>query len=68
MPASVPLSSNTPFRSFLHGERGNVVIDWVVITAGVVGLGIVVAVNIGTGAAGIGEKAAVEMGRVGENL
>ena len=68
MPAIFPQSSGSRFRAFLRRECGNVVIDWVVITAGVVGLGIVVAVNIGTGAAGIGEKAAVEMEKVGENL
>jgi len=38
------------------------------VTAGVVGRGIVVAVDIGTGAVGIGENAAVEIETAGATL
>jgi Flp pilus assembly pilin Flp len=32
----------TKFTTFLHDETGAVTVDWVVLTAGIVGMGIVV--------------------------
>jgi Flp pilus assembly pilin Flp len=35
------------FKSFANDEAGAVTVDWVVLTAGIVGLGIVVMVSVG---------------------
>lgn len=37
-------------KSFAHEESGAVTVDWVVLTAAIVGLGVVVITSIGRGA------------------
>ena len=37
------------FKSFAHDESGAVTVDWVVLTAAIVGLGIVVMTTVGGG-------------------
>ena len=44
------------FRYFLNDEAGAVTVDWVVLTAAVVGLGIVVMNTVGTGIESLGTK------------
>ena len=44
------------FRYFLNDESGAVTVDWVVLTAAVVGLGIVVMNTVGTGIESLGTK------------
>ena len=44
------------FKSFLKDEAGVVTVDWVVLTAAVVGLGIVVMNIVGTGIENLGTK------------
>lgn len=38
-------------KNFAHDESGAVTVDWVVLTAAIVGLGIVIINSVGTGAA-----------------
>ena len=44
------------FRYFINDESGAVTVDWVVLTAAVVGLGIVVMDTVGTGIESLGTK------------
>ncbi len=41
---------NTLVKKFLNNESGAITVDWVVLTAGIVGLGIAVMAAVGTGA------------------
>ena len=40
---------NNAFKSFLNDESGAVTVDWVVLTAAIVGLGLVVMTTVGKG-------------------
>lgn len=44
------------FNRFLKETGAAVTVDWVVLTAAVVGLGLMGAVSIGTGATGLGDN------------
>lgn len=46
----------TLFKHFTRDEDGAVTVDWVVLTAGIVGLGIAVAVSVGQGATATGSS------------
>ena len=48
-------------RSFKDDEAGAVTVDWVVLTAAVVGLGIVVMNNIGAGIENLGQKIVTDL-------
>ena len=49
------------FKSFKADEAGAVTVDWVVLTAAVVGLGLVVMVNIGAGIERLGNKMSADL-------
>lgn len=42
--------------TFIHDQSGAVTVDWVVLTAGVVGLGIYVTAQVGGGIQTLGQK------------
>ena len=44
------------FKYFINDESGAVTVDWVVLTAAIVGLGIVVMNIVGTGIQSLGTK------------
>ena len=44
------------FKSFKSDESGAVTVDWVVLTAAIVGLGMVVMVAVGGGITGLGNS------------
>lgn len=44
------------FKNFKNDESGAVTVDWVVLTAAIVGLGMVVMGTIGGGIEGLGDK------------
>ena len=44
------------FKSFRADESGAVTVDWVVLTAAIVGLGLVVMKTVGGGIEGLGAK------------
>ncbi|WP_298859707.1 hypothetical protein [uncultured Sulfitobacter sp.] len=46
----------TFLRSFSHDTSGAVTVDWVVLTAAVVGLGIAAAVNVADGTVQMGDN------------
>lgn len=48
-------------RSFKDDEAGAVTVDWVVLTAAVVGLGIVVMNTIGAGIENLGQKIVTDL-------
>ena len=43
------------FKAFKKDESGAVTVDWVVLTAAIVGLGMVVMVSVGGGITGLGD-------------
>jgi Flp pilus assembly pilin Flp len=43
------------FKSFKNDESGAVTVDWVVLTAAIVGLGMVVMTTVGGGIEGLGD-------------
>ena len=43
------------FKTFKSDESGAVTVDWVVLTAAIVGLGMVVMVTVGGGVTGLGD-------------
>ena len=49
------------FKSFANDEAGAVTVDWVVLTAAIVGLGIVVMNSIGGGITGLADKTTVQL-------
>ncbi len=49
------------FKSFAADETGAVTVDWVVLTAGIVGLGIVVMVKVGGGVTTLGTNIATKV-------
>lgn len=49
------------FKSFKNDESGAVTVDWVVLTAAIVGLGMVVMTTVGDGIEGLGDKIVTEL-------
>ena len=50
------------FKSFANDEAGAVTVDWVVLTAAIVGLGIVVMTSVGGGITGLADKTNAKLG------
>ena len=50
------------FKSFKNDEAGAVTVDWVVLTAAIVGLGLVVMTTVGDGIDGLGGTVATDLG------
>jgi Flp pilus assembly pilin Flp len=50
------------FKSFKSDESGAVTVDWVVLTAAIVGLGMVVMVAVGGGIQGLGNSIVDDLG------
>ena len=48
-------------KNFRNDEDGAVTVDWVVLTAAIVGLGIAVLTSVGTGAVTTSDTAAADM-------
>jgi len=55
------------FKSFKNDEAGAVTVDWVVLTAAIVGLGLVVMNTVGTGVTDLGTNVAGDLATVGTN-
>ncbi len=53
---------NTFFYNFLNDEDGAVTVDWVVLTAAIVGLGIAAISAVSGGVTGLGDKIAADLG------
>ena len=51
------------FKSFANDEAGAVTVDWVVLTAAIVGLGIVVMTSVGGGITGLATATATKIGQ-----
>ena len=49
------------FKSFKNDESGAVTVDWVVLTAAIVGLGMVVMTTVGGGIEGLGNKVVTDL-------
>lgn len=49
------------FKSFKNDESGAVTVDWVVLTAAIVGLGLVVMTTVGDGINGLGDAVAADL-------
>ena len=49
------------FKSFANDEAGAVTVDWVVLTAGIVGLGIVVMTTVGGGITALSDNVAADI-------
>lgn len=50
------------FKSFKNDESGAVTVDWVVLTAAIVGLGMVVVTSVGGGIEDMGANISTELG------
>ena len=50
------------FTPFVNDEAGAVTVDWVVLTAAIVGLGIVVMTSVGGGITGLADKTNTTLG------
>ena len=50
------------FKGFKNDESGAVTVDWVVLTAAIVGLGMVVMTTVGGGITGLGDAIVVDLG------
>ncbi|WP_417274161.1 Flp family type IVb pilin [Celeribacter halophilus] len=48
-------------KNFARDEDGAVTVDWVVLTAAIVGLGIAVITSVSTGVSGLGDKISTEI-------
>ena len=44
------------FKAFKSDESGAVTVDWVVLTAAIVGLGMIVITSVGTGVTGLADR------------
>ena len=51
------------FKAFKNDESGAVTVDWVVLTAAIVGLGMVVMKTVGGGIEGLGTKIVDDLGQ-----
>ena len=49
------------FKAFRKDESGAVTVDWVVLTAAIVGLGMVVMVSVGGGITGLGDSIVTDL-------
>ena len=49
-------------KNFKSDESGAVTVDWVVLTAAIVGLGLAVMSSVGSGVSGLGTKIKTEIG------
>jgi Flp pilus assembly pilin Flp len=49
------------FNTFLNDESGAVTVDWVVLTAAIVGLGIAVLTSVGNGTTTLADKVSSHM-------
>jgi len=49
------------FNAFLNDESGAVTVDWVVLTAAIVGLGIAVLTSVGNGTTTLADKISSEL-------
>ena len=49
------------FKVFHKDEAGAVTVDWVVLTAAIVGLGMVVMVSVGGGITGLGDSIVTDL-------
>ncbi|QMU57867.1 MAG: hypothetical protein GKR98_06440 [Boseongicola sp.] len=49
------------FNAFLNDESGAVTVDWVVLTAAIVGLGIAVLSSVGNGTTALADKVSSHM-------
>jgi Flp pilus assembly pilin Flp len=58
----------TNFTSFLKDETGAVTVDWVVLTAAVVGLGLVVFNFVRPAVSGLGKQIATEVTAAGTKM
>ena len=52
------------FKNFKDDEAGAVTVDWVVLTAAIVGLGLAVVGTVRTSVDGLGEKIATSIGEI----
>ena len=52
----------TKFSAFLKDEAGAVTVDWVVLTAAIVGLGLAVMSSVGGGVTTLGSSISTEVG------
>ena len=50
------------FKAFKNVESGAVTVDWVVLTAAIVGLGMVVMTTVGGGITGLGDAIVTDLG------
>ena len=50
------------FKAFKKDESGAVTVDWVVLTAAIVGLGMVVMTTVGPGVTDLGSKIVTDLG------
>ena len=50
------------FKAFHKDESGAVTVDWVVLTAAIVGLGMVVMTTVGGGITGLGDAIVTDLG------
>ena len=50
------------FKTFKKDESGAVTVDWVVLTAAIVGLGMVVMTTVGGGITGLGDAIVTDLG------
>ncbi len=50
------------FKTFKKDESGAVTVDWVVLTAAIVGLGMVVMTTVGGGVTGLGDAIVTDLG------
>jgi Flp pilus assembly pilin Flp len=50
------------FKAFKNDEAGAVTVDWVVLTAAIVGLGLVVMTTVGNGIDSLGSTVATDLG------
>ena len=50
------------FKAFRKDESGAVTVDWVVLTAAIVGLGMVVMQTVGGGITGLGDAIVTDLG------
>jgi Flp pilus assembly pilin Flp len=50
------------FSNFCNDESGAVTVDWVVLTAAIVGLGMVVMSTVGGGITGLGDRVVTDLG------
>ncbi len=51
-------------KTFRNDEDGAVTVDWVVLTAAIVGLGIAVLATVNDGVTGIADNIATELGKI----